>query len=61
MAMEMPPYGVPPPMNAQQTGVVGGNGNGNGDVEGQQGAQTLPPRPAQAKVALGKLMDRFRR
>jgi hypothetical protein len=53
-AMEMPPYGAPPPMGAQQTGVVGG------DVENQQGAQ-MPPRPQQAKMALGRLMDRFKR
>jgi hypothetical protein len=59
VAMEMPPYGVQPPMGQQQTGIVGGNGNG--DVENQQGAQRLPPRPQQAKVALGKLMDRFKR
>ncbi|KAF2682724.1 hypothetical protein K458DRAFT_419572 [Lentithecium fluviatile CBS 122367] len=55
-AMEMPPYGVPPPMGAQQTGVVGGNG----DVENQHGAQ-MPPRPQQAKLAIGKLIGRFRR
>lgn len=55
--MEMPPYGVPPPVGAQQTGVVGGSGV---DVENQQGAQ-MPPRPQQAKMAIGKLMGRFRR
>jgi hypothetical protein len=59
VAMEMPPYGAPPPMGAQQSGVVGQNGNGNMDVEQQQ--QSLPPRPQQAKVALGKLLGRLRR
>lgn len=58
VAMEMPQYGVPPPMGAQQTGVVGGNGNG--DLENQQ-SSTLPPRPQQAKVAMGRLLGRFRR
>lgn len=64
--MEMPVY--PGNQGGQQSGVVGrdeeqgfaqqqnggSNQNGNGNAE-------LPDRPQQAKLALGKLMGRFRR
>ncbi|KAF2634939.1 hypothetical protein P280DRAFT_474235 [Massarina eburnea CBS 473.64] len=48
-----PPMG-PPPMGQQQTGVVGANG----DLEGQQQAQ-LPPRPQ--KAAVKTLLSKFRK
>jgi hypothetical protein len=49
MGQYPPPAGAPP-MGAQQTGTVGGEG---------QFQQEMPPRPPQAKLA--KLMGRFRR
>ncbi|ORY00229.1 hypothetical protein BCR34DRAFT_115289 [Clohesyomyces aquaticus] len=45
------------PMAPQQSGVVGGQG----DVEGQNQNAQLPPRPQQAKVAVTNFISRFRR
>lgn len=48
------------PQGGQQSGVVGGNGSGNGDVEMGQ-TQALPPRPQAAKAKIMGVLDRFRR
>lgn len=57
--MEMPMYSGAP-QGGQQSGVVGGNGSGNGDVEMGQ-TQALPPRPQAAKAKIMGVLDRFRR
>jgi purine nucleoside phosphorylase len=62
-AVEMAAAYQAPLPGQQQTGVVGGSGNGNVDLEGgQTQQQQLPPRPApSAATKVKDLLSRFKK